>query len=103
MQLVPLYITAGGCHGMKEENHEHETPAHAWQDCHTLPQSLYAASCKTVLASERWTEDVAPWMRFVAGVEPAEVGLSLPGIRLVTRRSILAVINCMCFDCKITL
>ena len=44
-----------------------------WEDCHTLPQSLYVAGCETVLANERWEEDVMPFMHKVAGVEPSEM------------------------------
>lgn len=65
-------LTANGCHGMKEADHAHETPEEAWENCHTLPQSLYTASCETVLSAERWEEDVKPWMAFVAGVPPED-------------------------------
>lgn len=43
-------------------------PPPSFLDCHLLPQTLYTSSCETVLAYERWEEDVVPWVQFVAGV-----------------------------------
>ena len=43
-------------------------PPPFFEDCHLLPQTLYTSSCETVLAYERWDEEVVPWVQFVAGV-----------------------------------
>ena len=75
-KMVQCHLRAVAPGGDKETTHQCDVTATRdapWEDCHTLPQSLYTAGCETVLAKERWDEDVAPFLKRVASVEPGDV------------------------------
>ena len=75
-KMVQCHLRAVAPGGDKETTHQCDVTATRdapWEDCHTLPQSLYTAGCETVLAKERWDEDVAPFLKRVASAEPGDV------------------------------